>query len=58
MTEQPGFYRSVSYGRIELHAASGGSSPSIPDWYRDDLMNEYRALMQRAAWLKAVLGLR
>lgn len=58
MSASPSFYRSVSYGRIELHAASGGSSPSIPDWYRDDLQNEYRALMQRAAWLRAVLGLR
>jgi len=44
-----------SPGRV-VYTAPPGSPPSIPDWYRADLENEYRALMMRVSYLRAVLG--
>ena len=41
---------------LHVYAASAGS-PDLPQWMRDNLMNEYRATMQRVKYLQRTLGI-
>lgn len=36
---------------------TGGSIADLPEWMRTNLLNEYRALMQRARYIETALGL-
>jgi len=36
---------------------TGGSIADLPEWMRNNLLNEYRAIMQRARYIETALGL-
>lgn len=44
-------------GSAPYIVVSAGSVPDLPEWMRLNLLNEYRALMQRARYIEATLGL-
>lgn len=47
----------ITGGSTPHIVVTSGSIADLPEWMRANLLNEYRALMQRARYIETALGL-